>query len=120
MRTLFSPARQGSGRPVDLLTFFQDTISGNDMIKPKKQKKIKQTAKTPPTEISRTPKSIYVRCLLNGISEEKIRIDLEHNRLTISAANDDEIILKKIKVPSGSYISSKKFHEGVLEILLER
>jgi HSP20 family molecular chaperone IbpA len=90
------------------------------MITQKKQKKIKQSGKTPPTEISRNPQSINIRCLLNGIPEEKIRIDLEHNRLTISAANDDEVILKKIKVPSGSYISSKKFHEGVLEILLER
>jgi len=90
------------------------------MIKPRKQKKIKQSAKTPPTEISRTPQSIYIRCLLNAIDEEKIRIDLEHDRLTISAANENEILIKKIKVPSGSYISNKKFHEGMLEIFIER
>ncbi|MGA2104551.1 MAG: hypothetical protein ABSG06_04065 [Methanoregula sp.] len=90
------------------------------MIKPKEQKKARKPIIVPYTMISNSKKTIHIICQLQGVAEEKIRIDLEQGQLNIAAANNTREFIKKITVPDGSQISSKKFHEGILEILLDR
>jgi len=74
----------------------------------------------PAPHISRKDRSIHINCPLEGIAEEKIRIDLEETLLIISIVNNGHTASKKVPVPAGSRISKKRFHDGVLEVVLER
>jgi HSP20 family molecular chaperone IbpA len=96
-------------------------IPGWNIVCPaKKQRKTKKTLIVPPAGISGSGTSICVVCQLYGIPEEKIRIDLDRTQLVVSAAHENEMVKRIITVPEGSRISSKKFHDGILEVILER
>jgi len=84
-----------------------------------KKKNGEKTIISPPTGISQSGRSIYIISQLHGIPEENIRIDLEKKQLIISASKPDAMVMRKISVPEGSRISKKKFHNGILEIILE-
>jgi len=86
----------------------------------KEPEKRKKPIVVPQVNISRCGTSICVVCQLPNVPEEKIRIDLERNRLIISAEKEEGKIVKKLMVPAGSWIRQKKFHDGILEIILER
>ncbi len=86
----------------------------------KKKKNEKKNIIIPPTGVSENGRSIVIISQLHGILEEDIRIDLEKTFLTISAVKSGVTVNGKIPVPSGSRISKKKFHNGILEIILER
>jgi len=85
----------------------------------KKQRRNKKTVIVPPTEISKSGKSICIKSHLHDIPEEKIRVDLDETQLIISASKDNAVVMRKIKVPAGSWISKKKFYGGILEIILD-
>ena len=75
---------------------------------------------SPPTGVSERGRRICVIIHLHGISEEKIRIDLERTQLIVSASQNSGMVVRKVTVPEGSRISGKKFRDGILEITLER
>jgi HSP20 family molecular chaperone IbpA len=74
----------------------------------------------PPTEVTDNGGFLCVTCHLHGIPEEEIRIDLEKSQLTLRASKQNETYLRIVTVPEGSRITRKKFHDGILEIILER
>jgi HSP20 family molecular chaperone IbpA len=72
------------------------------------------------TGISETGISFKIICQMPGIPEEEIRVDREGTQLIISTSNQDPTLVQKITVPADSTICKKKFHDGTLEIILER
>jgi HSP20 family molecular chaperone IbpA len=86
----------------------------------KKQRKTKKNLIIPPVKILENGTSICVVCHLNNVPEENIRIDLDRTQLIVSAAHEHKMVNQTITIPEGSRISSKKFHDGVLEVILER
>ncbi len=90
------------------------------MTSPEKPQKRQKNTIVPPAQVTKIENSIRIICQLHGIPEEKIRIDLEKTRLTISVPKENERVMKKITVPAGSRISTKKFHDGILELILEQ
>jgi len=80
----------------------------------------KKNVSISPARVYRGKKTIRVCCELAGIPEEKIRIDLEKKRLSISAVTGDGDLVRKIRVPDGAWISRKEFRDGQLEIELMR
>jgi len=85
----------------------------------KKPQKKKKPVIDPPAGISKNGKDTCVVCQLPGVPEESIRIYLDRTRLVISASGKDGDIIKKIEVPEGSRISSKKYRDCILELILE-
>ncbi len=85
-----------------------------------KKKKGEKPSIVSSTGISETGISFKIICHLPGISEEEIRIDREGTRLIISTSNQNPTLVQNITVPADSYICKKKFHDGTLEITLER
>ncbi|MFH0966557.1 MAG: Hsp20/alpha crystallin family protein [Methanobacteriota archaeon] len=59
---------------------------------------------------------------LPGITEERIRIDLDHhlNRITVVASNIRIQYKKVISIPCEVRFSKKRFSDGVLELTLEK
>jgi HSP20 family molecular chaperone IbpA len=57
---------------------------------------------------------------LPGISEEKIRIDLEKTSVTIVASDTVKQFKKVITVPCEVRFSRKRFSDGILELILEK
>jgi HSP20 family molecular chaperone IbpA len=86
----------------------------------KKAQKTTRAVIVPPTGVSEAGRSICIISQLHGIPEEEIRIDLDKTQLCISAPRQNEMVMRKITVPEGSRISKKKFHDGILELVLER
>ncbi len=63
---------------------------------------------------------LHIFVKLPGVSEEKIRIDLERNALMVSAADDKRVYNKTIRVPDNVRICKKMFQNEVLELTLEK
>ena len=63
---------------------------------------------------------IHILAELPGISDEKIRLDLEATTLVISASDGDTRYKKKISLPWEARLGKKKFRKGVLELTLEK
>ncbi len=63
---------------------------------------------------------IYILADLPGISDEKIRLDLEAQTLIITAADGDTLYRKKISLPWTARLGKKKFRKGILELTLEK
>ena len=63
---------------------------------------------------------IFILADLPGISDEKIRLDLEARTLVISAKDGDTLYRKKISLPWEARLGKKKFRKGILELTLER
>ncbi len=86
----------------------------------RKKKKGEKSSIVSSTGISETGISFKVICQLPGISEEDIRIDREGTQLIISTSHQNPALVQNITVPADSFIRKKKFHDGTLEIILER
>ena len=74
----------------------------------------------PQTDISDNGRYICISTSLPGVNEEKIRLDLENNKLTISATGDEKTYKKVIRVPDYTKFYRKKFNGGILEIVMEK
>jgi len=57
---------------------------------------------------------------LPGVDETKIRIELENHTLVIIASDRNKTYKKEIPLSERPRICSKKFKNGVLEIILEK
>jgi HSP20 family molecular chaperone IbpA len=74
----------------------------------------------PATECTEENNRICLVVNLPGVSEMKIRIELDNQFLIISASNGDKEYRKEITLPWNARIVRKKFRDGVLELILER
>ena len=76
----------------------------------------------PVTTLRDEGKFLHIHTELPGISEEKIKIDLENHSTSITIiASDEGIQYKKvITIPCEVRFSKKRFSEGVLELILEK
>jgi HSP20 family molecular chaperone IbpA len=57
---------------------------------------------------------------LPGVSEEKIRLDLEKGTLVVSATDGECHYRMGIALPWESRVAMKRFRRGVLELTLEK
>jgi HSP20 family protein len=90
-------------------------------MKPKKSRKIPEVTITEPvTDLVDEGEYIRVLVELPGVSEEKIRIDLERSVLTISASDDGLTFKKDLAIPGTVRLGEKYFQNGVLEIHLKK
>jgi len=74
----------------------------------------------PVTTLLDEEKIVRIRSELPGIAEEKIRIDLDNNSVTIWASDTKNQYKKVISLPFDVKFSKKRFSEGVLELTLEK
>ncbi len=74
----------------------------------------------PVTTLFDEEKILRIRSELPGIAEEKIRIDLDNNSVTIRASGTENQYKKVISLPFDVKFSKKRFSEGVLELTLEK
>ena len=79
----------------------------------KKQKEQKQVVE-PVIDRSEEGGHIHIQARLPGMQEEKIRIYLEKNLLTILGSDDFRIYKKEIPVPDRSRLCKKTFAAGLL------
>ncbi len=85
----------------------------------KKQKQRRQVIE-PVIDRSEDDRHIYIHARLPGMHEEKIRIYLETNTLTLIASEDLRTFRKEILVPAGSRLCKKTFAAGLLNLTLEK
>jgi HSP20 family molecular chaperone IbpA len=57
---------------------------------------------------------------LPGISETKIRVELDDGSLIIWASDGEKTYRKEIPISRNTRISRKKFQDGELELILEK
>ncbi|MFA5294430.1 MAG: hypothetical protein WC382_02815 [Methanoregulaceae archaeon] len=64
----------------------------------------------------------YLRIVteLPGVSEEKIKIDLEQTTLIISASERGRDYRKRVSLPCEVTLGKKKYQNGILELILEK
>ncbi len=62
----------------------------------------------------------HITALIPDVSEEKIRIDLEHNHLIISATNTVRSYKSEILLPEAATFADKRFENGTLQITLNK
>lgn len=74
----------------------------------------------PVTRTTREGNRFSVIAELPDVAEEKIRIDLERNILVVFAATSRKRYRKEIPLPWKARFPKKKFHDGILELSLER
>lgn len=76
----------------------------------------------PVTTVIEDGKFLRIVTELPGISEERIKIDLENKStsVTISAMNTVKQYKKVITIPCEVRFAKKRFSEGVLELTLEK
>jgi HSP20 family molecular chaperone IbpA len=74
----------------------------------------------PVTTLHNEEKILRIRSDLPGIAEEKIRIDLDKNSVTIWASDAANQYKKVISLPFDVKFSKKRFSDGVLELVLEK
>jgi HSP20 family molecular chaperone IbpA len=72
-----------------------------------------------PCSILEEKGGIRVIAELPGISEEKIRIDLD-GKILIITANGGRQHRMEISLPYKASLGRKRFHNGVLDLLLEK
>jgi HSP20 family molecular chaperone IbpA len=63
---------------------------------------------------------VHVAVELPGISEEKIRLDLDRTTLIVSATDSGRVVRTPIGLPWRVRLGKKTFRKGVLELTLER
>ena len=85
----------------------------------KKQKQRKQVIE-PVIDRSDDVRHIHIHAQLPGVIEEKIRIYLEKDTLTLIASDDLRTFRKEILVPAGSRLCKKTFAAGLLNLTLEK
>jgi HSP20 family protein len=74
----------------------------------------------PTTTLLDEGKFLRILIELPGIAEEKIKIDLEKNTVTILASDTVFQYKKVITIPCEVRFSKKRFSDGVLELTLEK
>jgi HSP20 family molecular chaperone IbpA len=76
----------------------------------------------PETSLHDEGKLIYIVTKLPGIAEEKIRIDidLEKTTITIVAADTTKMYKKVITLPGNVVFSNKRFSDGELLLVVEK
>jgi HSP20 family molecular chaperone IbpA len=76
----------------------------------------------PATTLFDEGKFLRILTELPGISEEKIRIDLENHSTSVTIVAADTVIKYKkvITIPCEVRFSKKRFSDGVLELTLEK
>jgi len=74
----------------------------------------------PPVRITETDRHVSITIVLDDVSEEQIRIDLEKTNLTVTVSADGEQRSRVIHVPDGVRFFRKKFSNGVLDIYFEK
>ncbi len=90
------------------------------------KEKLKHTAKPeiiePVTSLSNEGKFIHIVSKLPGIAEEKIKIDidLEKTTITIVAADSTKMYKKIISLPGDVIFYKKRFSDGELHLTVEK
>ena len=81
---------------------------------------IKQEIIEPVTTLHNDGKFIYIVSKLPGIAEEKIKIDIDHEKtmITIVAADTTKVYKKIISLPGNVIFSKKRFSDGELSLTL--
>jgi HSP20 family molecular chaperone IbpA len=76
----------------------------------------------PVTTLRDEGKLIHIVTKLPGIAEEKIRIDidLEKTTITIVAADTSKMYKKVITLPGNVVFSNKRFSDGELHLIVEK
>jgi HSP20 family molecular chaperone IbpA len=76
----------------------------------------------PDTTLREDGRFIRITTKLPDIAEEKIRIDIdiEKTTITIIAADSTKIYKKKITLPGDVTITKKRFHDGELHLTIEK
>lgn len=76
----------------------------------------------PDTTLHNEGKIIHITTKLPGINEEKIRIeiDLEKTTITIVATNTSKIFKKVINLPGNVIFNKKLFSDGELHLIVEK
>jgi HSP20 family molecular chaperone IbpA len=76
----------------------------------------------PVTTIRDEGKLIHIVTKLPGIAEEKIRIDIdvEKTTITIVAADTSKMYKKMITLPGNVVFSNKQFSDGELHLIVEK
>jgi HSP20 family molecular chaperone IbpA len=74
----------------------------------------------PVTDIVDKGGYFYVVTELPGVTEEKIRVDLENFTLTIFASDNGRKYQKAIVIPCEVRFGKKEFRDSVLRITLEK
>jgi len=76
----------------------------------------------PLTTLHNEGKFIHITTKLPGITEEKIRvdIDLEKTTITIIAVDTSKIFKKVITVPGNVIFNKKQFSDGELHLVVEK
>jgi HSP20 family molecular chaperone IbpA len=85
----------------------------------KKSKNIRVLGKGCVTTLLDEGKFLHIIAKIPGITEEKIRIDLEKTTITITT-DDGNADQQVVSLPCEAGLSSKRFSDGVLEIILEK
>ena len=99
--------------------FFTNT-AGSTIRMNKKQESFFRISKEPSVGIAEDERYIRIRSILPGLREEQLRLEIEDETLTISAGNGKGEYKKEITVPALTRFFRKRFHEGILEIILEK
>jgi HSP20 family molecular chaperone IbpA len=86
----------------------------------KKSKKTRAPGRGPVTTLLDEGEFLHIIAKLPGITEEKIRIDLEKTLLTIATSDDGNSDKQVVLLPCEAGFSSKRFSDGVLDIILEK
>jgi HSP20 family molecular chaperone IbpA len=91
-----------------------------------RKEQVKNTEKPdiiePVTTLRDEGKLIHIVTKLPGIAEEKIRIDidLEKTTITIVAADTTKMYKKVITLPGNVIFSTKRFSDGELHLIVEK
>jgi HSP20 family molecular chaperone IbpA len=92
------------------------------MLKEKPMNTLKLETVEPVTTLRNDGKFIHIVSKLPGIAEEKIKIDidLEKTTITIVAANSNKVYKKIINLPGDVIFSKKRFSDGELYLTVEK
>jgi HSP20 family molecular chaperone IbpA len=92
------------------------------MLKEKSTNTEKQDTVEPVTTLRQDGKFIHIVSKLPGITEEKIKIDidLEKTTITIVAADTNKVYKKIISLPGDVIFSRKRFSDGELHLTVEK
>jgi HSP20 family molecular chaperone IbpA len=86
----------------------------------KKSKNTRVLSRDRETTLLDEGKFLHIIAKLPGITEEKIRIDLEKTTVTIAITGDGNTDQHVVPLPCEANFCSKRFSDGVLDIILEK
>lgn len=74
----------------------------------------------PVTHVIDEKDKIRIKIMMPSINEDKIRIHLEKNVLTVSATDEAISLYKSITLPCEVTFGGKKFNNDILELVLKK